>query len=94
MTKFHFAMNQKTFYVYILSNSSRILYVGMTNDLQRRMSEHKSKAVVGFTSKYNLTQLVHYEVFTEAVEAIAREKQLKGWTRKKKVALVAETNPT
>lgn len=83
----------KNYYVYIMSNHSRRLYIGMTNDLARRVYEHKNKLVAGFSSKYELTRLVYYEVFNSPLEAIAREKQLKGWTRAKKIALIEESNP-
>jgi putative endonuclease len=82
-----------SYYVYILSNASRTLYVGVTNDLVRRVWEHKQGSVPGFTSKYHVTQLVWFEETINIAGAIAREKQLKGWVRKKKVALVSETNP-
>ena len=83
----------KNYYVYILSNVSRTLYVGVTNDLQRRVYEHRQKLVHGFTSKYNLTLLVYFEGTTDIQAAIAREKQLKGWLRAKKVALIESVNP-
>ncbi len=66
------------FYVYILTNMSRTLYIGVTNNLERRISEHKQKLVPGFTARYNITQLAYYEIYTDARQAIAREKQLKG----------------
>ncbi len=81
------------FYVYIMSNMNRVLYVGMTNDLERRVLEHKSKLVPGFTSKYGLTRLVYYEVAEEPMSAIAREKEIKGWVRGKKLAMITEGNP-
>ena len=83
----------RSYYVYILSNASRTLYVGVTNDLVRRVWEHKQGSVPGFTSKYHVTQLVWFEQTINIAGAIAREKQLKRWVRKKKVALVSETNP-
>ena len=82
------------YYVYILSNASRTLYVGMTNDLARRVREHKSKAVPGFSAKYNVTQLVYFEETSHPQAAIEREKELKKWRRSKKVKLVSTTNPT
>ena len=83
----------RSFYVYMLSNASRTLYVGVTNDLVRRVWEHKQGSVPGFTSKYHVTQLVWFEETINIAGAIAREKQLKGWLRKKKVALVSKTHP-
>ena len=83
----------RTYYVYILTNATHRLYVGVTNDLQRRMYEHKNKLAPGFTSKYNLSWLVYYETTSDVRAAIAREKQIKGWRRSKKVALLESTNP-
>ena len=83
----------KNFYVYILSNAARTLSIGVTNNLERRMYEHKSKIISGFTKKYNLTKLVYYEITTDIRDAIYREKQLKGWLRSKKIALIEEDNP-
>ena len=82
----------KNSFVCILSNNSRTLYIGVTNNLERRIYEHKNKSIDGFTRKYNLTKLVYYEVFGEITLAIAREKQLKGWLRKKKIELIESTN--
>jgi putative endonuclease len=82
------------YYVYILSNSSRTLYVGMTNDLVRRVYEHKQKRMPGFTARYNLTELVYFEEAAHPQIAVAREKELKGWRRSRKVALVSAANPT
>ena len=84
-------MNQ--YYIYIMTNASRTLYVGVTNNLERRVWEHKHKLVPGFTSKYNITQLVYVETFNEIREAIAREKQIKGWLRVKKIGLIESVNP-
>ena len=83
----------RTFYVYIMTNNSRTLYVGMTNDLERRVFEHKTKQVPGFTSKYNITRLVYYEETNDPMIAINREKEIKGWLRAKKIALFAKSNP-
>lgn len=83
----------KTMFVYILTNHSRTLYIGVTNNLERRMTEHKSKCVPGFTKKYNITQLVYYEETSDTRAAIEREKQLKGWLRKKKIELIEQNNP-
>ena len=82
-----------TYYVYILSNKSKTLYIGMTNNLERRMYEHKNKLVDGFTKKYNLTKLVYYETTNDVKSAINREKQLKGWLRKRKIDLIEQKNP-
>ena len=81
------------YYVYIMTNSRRTLYVGVTNDIERRVYEHKHKLVDGFTKRYNITWLVHYEETSDVVAAIEREKQVKGWRRSKKVALIESVNP-
>ena len=83
----------KNYYVYLLSNEARTLYIGVTNNLERRISEHKSKLIKGFTKKYNLTKLVYYETTTDIRDAIYREKQLKGWLRSKKISLIEKENP-
>ena len=82
------------YYVYILANISRRLYVGMTNTLERRIYEHKQKLLPGFTSKYNITRLVYVETTAQVAAAIAREKQIKGWLRRNKVALIDSQNST
>jgi len=82
-----------SYFVYIMTNKSRTLYTGMTNDLERRVLEHKSKQIAGFTQKYNITQLVYYEETDDVGVAIAREKQIKGWLRKKKIDLIETMNP-
>jgi len=79
--------------VYIMTNRSRTLYTGVTNDLQRRVYEHRQKMGSKFTSKYNITQLAYYENYSDIRDAIAREKQIKGWRRAKKIALIESTNP-
>jgi putative endonuclease len=76
-----------------MSNASRTLYIGVTNNLERRVYEHKSKVIDGFTKKYNITRLVYQEATTDVRAAIAREKQIKGWTRAKKIALIETVNP-
>ncbi len=82
------------FYVYILTNfTNTVLYIGVTNDLERRIYEHKNKLVEGFTSKYNVTKLVYYEGFSRITDAITREKQLKKWARDKKIFLIKTVNP-
>ena len=87
-------MGTKRYFVYIMTNASRTLYTGVTNDLQRRVYEHKLKRIQGFTSKYNITRLVYYEETADVVSAITREKTIKGWLRAKKIALIESTNPT
>jgi putative endonuclease len=82
------------YYVYILASVSRVLYVGVTSDLQRRVWEHKNHAVPGFTDRYNVTRLVYFEQTPNVAAAIEREKQIKGWRREKKVALIEKTNRT
>ena len=81
------------YYVYLMANESRMLYTGVTNHLARRVWEHKHKLLSGFTRRYNMTRLVFYEVTPDVRAAIAREKQIKGWLRRKKVALVEPMNP-
>jgi putative endonuclease len=77
----------------MMSNVPRTLYVGVTSNLEQRVYQHKNKLVEGFTSRYDLTHLVYYAETNDVREAIAREKQIKGWTRAKKVALIEEMNP-
>ena len=79
-------------YAYIMTNKSRTLYTGVTNDLMRRMYEHKNKIIKGFTSKYNIQYLVYYEMTSSIYSAIEREKQIKGWLRAKKIALIESIN--
>lgn len=82
------------FYVYILTNKrGNVLYTGLTNDLSRRIYEHKHGSIDGFTKKYNVNKLVYFETCEYAVDAIAREKQVKGWSRKKKDELITAFNP-
>ena len=83
----------RQYYVYILASKNRRLYVGVTNDLERRTYEHKNGLTPGFTSKYNIKRLVYYEATEDILAAIEREKQLKGWLRSKKTALIESTNP-
>jgi putative endonuclease len=83
----------KEYYVYIMTNKSRTLYTGVTNNLERRVYEHKHKLMPGFTSKYNITKLVYYEAGDNINVAITREKQIKGWLRAKKIALIESVNP-
>ena|SRR5260370_24643048 len=84
---------KKSYFVNIMSNVSKMLYIGVTNDLEHRVFQHKSKLVDGFTKKYNLYRLVYFETFGDIREAIAREKQIKGWLRVKKVVLIESVNP-
>ena len=85
---------RKHYYVYILANRRNgTLYVGVTSDLIKRTSEHKNDLVAGFTKKYQVHNLVHYEQFNDIHEAIAREKQLKNWHRKWKLQLIEKSNP-
>ncbi len=83
----------KQYYIYILTNKSNTLYIGITNDLIRRLYEHKNKLVAGFTKKYNIDRLIYYEVFDSPEAAIQREKEIKGWIRKKKIDLIKRVNP-
>ncbi|MCP4612348.1 MAG: GIY-YIG nuclease family protein [Planctomycetes bacterium] len=82
----------KTYYVYIMTNQSRTLYVGMTNNIRRRVWEHKEEHIEGFTSRYNIDTLVYVELFRDVGSAIAREKQIKGWRREKKLHLINQEN--
>jgi putative endonuclease len=81
------------YYVYIMSNRARLLYTGVTNDLPRRVYQHKQKLIPGFTQRYNISSLVYFESTPDVRAAIAREKQIKGWLRAKKVALIESVNP-
>lgn len=84
----------KDYDVYILTNSfGNVMYIGVTNNLERRLAEHKSGAIEGFTKRYNVHKLVYMESYADINEAIVREKQLKGWRREKKKALVETLNP-
>jgi putative endonuclease len=82
-----------TYFVYILTNNSRMLYVGVTDNLERRLIEHATKKYPGFTAKYDIAQLVYFETIPYANAAAAREKQLKGWSRAKKIVLIETINP-
>lgn len=83
----------RQYYVYIMTNASRTLYTGVTNNLERRVFEHKNHLVEGFTTKYKITKLVYFEETSDITAAITREKQIKGWLRRKKVALIESVNP-
>jgi putative endonuclease len=83
----------RTFYVYILASKSGVLYTGMTNDLVRRIWEHKKAKVPGFTQRYNVNQLVWFEAHGDPTSAIVREKQIKDWRGARRVALIEARNP-
>jgi putative endonuclease len=83
----------KTYYVYILANQSRTLYVGFTNNIRRRVWEHKTGLIEGFTHRYKIDTLVYLESFGDVSCGIAREKQIKRWSRDKKLRLIAQDNP-
>ena len=84
----------KQYYVYLMASFKQRLYVGVTNDLSRRVYQHKTKAYPeSFTARYNIDRLVYFEVFGDILDAIGREKQIKGWRRSKKVALIEAENP-
>jgi putative endonuclease len=82
------------YYVYILSSTSGTLYTGVTNDLMRRVAQHKTKTGSAFTTKYTVNRLVYFEETTDVYKALDREKEIKGWRRSKKLALIREFNPT
>jgi putative endonuclease len=84
----------RTYWVYILASRSRNIYTGVTNHIQRRMIEHREGLVPGFTSKYAIFRLVHFEAFGHIRDAIAREKEIKGWRREKKLWLIKRNNAT
>ena len=84
----------RTYCVYIMASASGVLYVGVTNNLERRVSQHQQKLVRGFTARYNVRKLVYYEPHGDIRVAIAREKQIKGWLRKRKIALIESMNPS
>jgi putative endonuclease len=83
----------RTYYVYILSSHSRCIYIGVTNDLVRRVIEHRTGKLAGFTKKYHVTQLVYFEQYRDVISAITREKQLKRWPRARKDRLIEKGNP-
>jgi putative endonuclease len=84
----------KHYFVYIMTSRSGTLYTGVTSDLERRAFEHKNKLIPGFTSRYNINMLVYYEETNDVGAALAREKQIKGWSRAKKLGLIQPVNPT
>ncbi len=81
------------YFVYLMTNRSKTLYTGVTNNLGRRVGEHKSRKTAGFTKRYSIDQLIYSEEFKTPGEAIRREKQIKGWTRTKKINLIEVANP-
>jgi putative endonuclease len=86
-------MQTKSYYVYILTNKLHtVFYIGVTNNISRRMFEHRNKLVNGFSSKYNLNKLVYYEIYVNVYDAINREKQLKNWKREWKLELIQTKN--
>ena len=86
---------EKQYYVYILTNkTNKVLYIGVTNNLTRRMFEHKNKLTEGFSMRYNLDKLVYYEITNDIYSALEREKQLKNWHREWKINLISGFNPT
>ncbi len=88
-------MGEKEYYVYLLTNwNNKVMYVGVTNDLQRRIYEHREKNVKGFTEKYNIKKLVYYEQTSDIEVALNREKEIKKWRREKKDRLVEKINPS
>jgi putative endonuclease len=84
----------RTYSVYVMASRSRVLYTGVTNDLTRRVNEHKHGLNDGFTKKYRITRLVYFEEFADVRDAIAREKEIKGWNRSRKIRLVEARNHT
>jgi putative endonuclease len=85
--------DERRYFVYIMANASKRLYTGMTNSLRRPVREHRLKLTPGFAAKSNITRLVYFESFEDVRNAIEREKQIKAWTREKRIALVESTNP-
>ena len=87
-------MSERNYYIYIMANwDNQVVYVGVTNNLLRRLAEHKDKKVRGFTEKYNVTKLVYFEETPDVMAAISREKEIKKWRREKKNNLIASMNP-
>ena len=84
---------EKRYYVYIMASRSRTLYTGVTNDIYHRALQHKKGEIEGFTKRYNINRLVYYEQFKYVNNAITREKQIKAWTRAKRIALIQSDNP-
>jgi len=88
------SLAMRVYYVYVMASRSRVLYTGVTNDLARRVNEHKQGLTPGFTTRYRITRLVYYEEFADVRDAIAREKQIKAWTRARRISLVEGGNPS
>ncbi len=86
-------MANKSYYIYIISSFKKVLYIGITSNLRKRIWEHREGVVDGFTKKYNIKMLVYYEVYDDPETAIKREKQLKRWRREKKLKLIESMNP-
>jgi putative endonuclease len=84
---------ERRYFVYIMANASKRFYTGMTNSIRRRVRERKLKLTQGFAATYNITRLVYFETFEDVRNAIEREKQIKAWTRAKRLALIESTNP-
>ncbi len=82
----------RTYYVYMMASNSKVIYTGMTNDLEKRVFQHKGKLIPGFSNKYNTYKLVWFDETDDVVTAIEYEKKIKGWLRNKKIALIEETN--
>jgi putative endonuclease len=82
------------YHVYILASATGVLYVGVTNNLERRIAQHKEKQVSAFTKRYSVTRLVYFEAYGDVRNAIAREKEIKAWRREKKLALIRSMNPS
>jgi putative endonuclease len=82
-----------TAYVYIMGSAAGVLYTGMTNDIEKRVFQHKHKVIAGFASKYSTTRLLFFEEFNHPIDAMAAEKRIKGWSRKKKLTLIRTINP-
>lgn len=85
---------ERTYYVYIMASNSKVIYTGMTNDLENRVFQQKHKLIAGFSKWYNTYKLVWYDETDDVVAAIELEKRIKGWLRKKKIALIEENNPS
>ncbi|MDP3678544.1 MAG: GIY-YIG nuclease family protein [Methylotenera sp.] len=85
---------ERTYFVYAITNwNNKVLYIGMTNNLERRMFEHKNKLLAGFSATYNLNKLVYFETSNDVISAISREKEIKKWRREKKNAMIETINP-
>ncbi len=85
---------QHNYYIYIMASKTGTLYIGVTNDMRRRVHEHKSNIIKGFTQKYSCHKLVYFEQYNDVNQAISREKQIKNWARKKKEFLIKKVNPS